>query len=116
MRFCIMVRKNAKDTSQKPNKTGSLPSRSSNMYERSSLLHTNISDSLNIASGLFGKKKLVKTYSKNQPVQVAKKYHFLTPDTPEIDDITQQSQKLSNSNTARTKGKLSCLEDIFYLL
>ena len=31
------------------------------------------------------KKKTVATYSKNHPIQLSKKEHFLTPDTPEID-------------------------------
>ena len=34
---------------------------------------------------LFGtaRKNVIATYSKNRPVQIAKKHHFLTPDTPE---------------------------------
>ncbi|RMX46841.1 hypothetical protein pdam_00007628 [Pocillopora damicornis] len=31
------------------------------------------------------KKKTIATYSKNHPIQLPKKEHFLTPDTPEID-------------------------------
>ena len=37
------------------------------------------------SSTLFGttRKNAITTYSKNRPVQIAKKHHFLTPDTPE---------------------------------
>ena len=36
-------------------------------------------------STLFGtvRENTIATYSRNRPVQIAKKYHFLTPDTPE---------------------------------
>lgn len=54
-------------------------------------------------STLFGKKKnLISTYSKNRPVQIAKKYHFLTPDTPE--DWIPSSKETSAKQSTGKKG------------
>ena len=54
-------------------------------------------------STLFGtaKKNTIATYSKNRPVQVAKKYHFLTPDTPE-DWIPPSNEENSKQGTNKT--------------
>ena len=96
-----MTRKKRRNASLLPNQTGR-SKRSCNISNRVSLSRTNNSD---ITNKLLGKKRLVKTYSTNQPVQVANKHHFLTPDTPDFDDIVQESQNKVEGNEVSSKGK-----------
>jgi len=53
---------------------------------------------------LFGttRKNAVTTYSKNHPVQIAKKHHFLTPDTPE--DWMPSSKETTSKRGSDKKG------------
>ncbi|XP_022802037.1 uncharacterized protein LOC111339617 isoform X1 [Stylophora pistillata] len=56
-----------------------------------------------IKSHTSTKKKTIATYSKNQPVQLPKKEHFLTPDTPEIDWLPR-SKELTWKRDMSKKG------------
>jgi len=53
---------------------------------------------------LFGttRKNAITTYSKNHPVQIAKKHHFLTPDTPE--DWMLSSKETTSKRGSDKKG------------
>jgi len=53
---------------------------------------------------LFGttRKNAITTYSKNRPVQIAKKRHFLTPDTPE--EWMPSSKETSSKQGTDKKG------------
>lgn len=53
---------------------------------------------------LFGatRKNAIATYSKNRPVQIAKKHHFLTPDTPE--EWIPSSKETSSKQGTDKKG------------
>lgn len=53
---------------------------------------------------MFGRKKVISTYSKNRPVQLTKKKHFLTPDTPE-DSWTPSSKEKSSKQDINKRGK-----------
>lgn len=56
----------------------------------------------NQTSSLFGpKKNVVVTYSKSRPIQVVKKNHFHTPDTPQV--LTPDELKTTEENQGRGK-------------
>ena len=58
------------------------------------------------------KKKTVATYSKNHPIQLSKKEHFLTPDTPEIDWLPS-SKEMSSKEDMSKKGTILFVSDIY---
>lgn len=61
-----------------------------------------------IKSHTSTKKKTIATYSKNQPVQLPKKEHFLTPDTPEIDWLPR-SKELTWKRDMSKKGTIQII-------
>jgi len=58
---------------------------------------------------IFGttRKNAITTYSKNHPVQIAKKHHFLTPDTPE--EWMPSSKEPSSKQGTDKKGTVSTI-------
>ncbi|XP_066025965.1 uncharacterized protein [Pocillopora verrucosa] len=51
------------------------------------------------------KKKTIATYSKNHPIQLPKKEHFLTPDTPEIDWLPSCKEMSSKEDMSKKGSK-----------
>lgn len=58
------------------------------------------------------KKKTIATYSKNHPIQLPKKEHFLTPDTPEIDWLPS-CKEMSSKEDMSKKGTILFVSDIY---
>ena len=61
------------------------------------------------------KKKTIATYSKNHPIQLPKKEHFLTPDTPEIDWLPS-CKEMSLKEDMSKKGTILFVTDIYIII